>query len=125
MISRDFIKQLQGYGLGDCRNPLPHARSSQPAAELCVAGLRSGAALPDPEGLSRLLAKELEGPIHSVKICHQKLIRPPRSGSRRRSSTCTDAFRAGVAAPAGRAGAGIAMCAALSAADQRSRRSWK
>lgn len=76
MASRDFIKQLQGYGLATAE--ILYRMPDHPTL-LQTFIWQDYDLAPRFPVLKDFLAfwrKELEGPLHSVTICHQKLIRP-------------------------------------------------
>lgn len=76
MVSQDFLKQLAGYGLTTARilYRLPDHRSllqSYLWQDYDVAPR-----FPVLKGFLAFWEKELEGPLHSVTVAHNRLIRP-------------------------------------------------
>jgi uncharacterized protein Usg len=76
MVSPAFIKQLEGYGLTTAeilyRLPdHPHLLQTYVWQDYDVAPR-----FPVLNGFLSFWQKKLEGPLHSVKVAHSKLIRP-------------------------------------------------
>ena len=77
MVSKDFKRQLAGLRADHGANPLPAARSSVAAADLCLAGLRSLPEISRAQRFLNVLAREpSKGPLHSVTVAHSRLIKP-------------------------------------------------
>ena len=76
MVSRDFILQLQGYGLttAEIRYRLP----DHPALLQTYVwqAYDVAPAFPTLQGFLDFWRRELEGPLHSVRVAHQRLIKP-------------------------------------------------
>src|SRR5262245_28467742 len=76
LASRDFRRQLEGYGLTTAL--ILHRRPDHPAL-LPPYVWQDSAACPRFPVLNRFLAfwlETLEGPLHSVTVAHARLIRP-------------------------------------------------
>lgn len=76
MVSPDFMRQLEGYGLTTAhilyRMPdHPHLLQSYVWQEYDVAPR-----FPVLNGFLSFWQKSLEGPLHSVRVAHSKLIKP-------------------------------------------------
>lgn len=76
MVSRDFLLQLQGYGLTTAEI---HYRLPDHPALLQLYVWQDYDLAPAFPTLKNFLdhwRRELAGPLHSVRVAHQKLIRP-------------------------------------------------
>ena len=76
MVSKDFKRQLQGYGLATAE--ILYRRPDHPWLlqayvwqdyDLCPD-------FPELNGFLSFWQKKLEGPVHSVRVAHAKLIKP-------------------------------------------------
>ena len=77
MASKDFQRQLEGYGLTTAHILYRRARSSLAAADLCLAGLRSlFPKFPELKTLPRVLAGEARRPAAFGEVAHSRLIKP-------------------------------------------------
>lgn len=76
MVSPDFIKQLQGYGLTTAR--ILYRMPDHPALLQSYVWQDYDVApdFPILNGFLSFWQKSLEGPLHSVQVAHAKLIRP-------------------------------------------------
>lgn len=75
-MTPDFLKQLEGYGLTTAEI---HYRFPDRPSLLQIYIWQNYDVAPDFPTLIRFLdywQRELDGPLHSVRIAHQKLIRP-------------------------------------------------
>jgi uncharacterized protein Usg len=76
MVSRDFLLQLKGYGLttAEIHYRLPDHPS---LLQLYVwQDYDVAPAFPTLQGFLDHWRRELAGPLHSVRIAHQRLIKP-------------------------------------------------
>ncbi|MGA0595445.1 usg protein [Enterovirga sp. CN4-39] len=76
MVSEDFIRQLQGYGLTTAR--ILYGMPDHPRVLQTFVWQQYDLA-PSFPVLNKFLAfwqRELEGPLHSVEIAHAGLIKP-------------------------------------------------
>ena len=76
MVSEDFIRQLQGYGLTTAK--ILYGMPDHPRVLQTFVWQQYDLAPRFPI-LTQFLAfwqRELEGPLHSVEVAHAKLIRP-------------------------------------------------
>ena len=76
MVSRDFIRQLEGYGLTTAR--ILYRMPDHPSL-LQTYVWQDYDMAPTFPVLNRFLAfwrDKLEGPLHSVSVAHSKLIKP-------------------------------------------------
>ena len=76
MVSPDFLRQLEGYGLTTARilyrmPDHPHLLQSYVWQEYDVAPR-----FPVLNGFLSYWQKSLEGPLHSVRVAHSRLIKP-------------------------------------------------
>ncbi|SFZ86243.1 Usg protein (tryptophan operon, function unknown) [Devosia enhydra] len=75
-MDHDFIRQLKGYGLTTAEI---HYRLPDTPSLLQTYLWQNYDMAPDFPVLKKFLdfwARELEGPLHSVRVAHQRLIRP-------------------------------------------------
>ncbi len=76
MVSEDFIRQLQGYGLTTAK--ILYRMPDYPRVLQTYVWQQYDLA-PDFPVLTKFLEfwrRELEGPLHSVEVAHARLIRP-------------------------------------------------
>jgi uncharacterized protein Usg len=76
MVSEDFIRQLQGYGLTTAK--ILYGMPDYPRVLQTYVWQQYDLA-PDFPVLTKFLEfwrRELEGPLHSVEVAHARLIRP-------------------------------------------------
>lgn len=76
MVSTDFVKQVNGYGLTTA-----HILYRRPDHNWLLQSYvwQNYDLFPDFPALQRFLAfwqEKLEGPLHSVQVAHSKLIKP-------------------------------------------------
>jgi uncharacterized protein Usg len=76
MVSKDFIRQLEGYGLTTATilyhmPDHPHVLQSYIWQDYDVAPR-----FPVLIGFLDFWKRELEGPLHSVRVAHSRLIKP-------------------------------------------------
>lgn len=75
-MDKDFLRQISGYGLTTAEI---HYRMPDQLSLLQVFVWQHYDLAPDFPTLQKFLdfwQRELEGPLHSVRVAHQKLIRP-------------------------------------------------
>ena len=76
MVSRDFIKQLKGYGLTTAE--IHYGFPDHPSLLQLYVWQDYDVApdFPTLKGFLDFWRRELDGPLHSIRIAHQRLIRP-------------------------------------------------
>lgn len=76
MVSRDFIRQLQGYGLTTAT--ILYRLPDHPAFLQTFVWQDYDVApgFPVLHGFLAFWRKELDGPLHSVTVAHSRLIKP-------------------------------------------------
>ncbi|MCP8940454.1 usg protein [Alsobacter sp. SYSU M60028] len=76
MVSQDFIKQLKGYGLTTAR--ILYRMPDHPVLLQAYVWQDYDVApdFPVLQGFLQFWQTKLEGPLHSVRVAHARLIRP-------------------------------------------------
>jgi len=76
MVSQEFLLQLEGYGLTTAE--IHYRMPDHPALlQLFVwQDFDVAPAFPTLHGFLEFWQRELEGPLHSVRVAHQRLIKP-------------------------------------------------
>ncbi|GGA63159.1 usg protein [Pelagibacterium lentulum] len=75
-MDKDFLRQISGYGLTTAEI---HYRMPDQPSLLQLFIWQHHDLAPDFPTLKRFLSfweREIDGPLHSVRVAHQKLIRP-------------------------------------------------
>ncbi len=73
-MTNEMALQLKGYGLTTAQILYRMPEPPLPAAILCLAALRHRADFPEMKNFLKFWQEKLDGPLHSVRYTHRKLI---------------------------------------------------